>query len=253
MKTINCFSTHAPTTTHISNFFGEKDEYFANYSLGGQPQKIKIKRFIRDAGLLYNDKFSSFAELGNEIGWDTTTFLGLMLINLVANNPQFEWYTLNLDVGYWRTRDEITDMLNTVEQSKNNVTQIIAAFKRITETPFGTKLNWGYVSDNGDISRTVCNVSDHRVILYGLYVYNEKANMHYEFRLNSLYENIERNGIPPTRIFGLDRETIEPMLRGLSAKYPNFINYSDTNNLCKISLREDKTPQNVLDLFKEVK
>jgi len=62
---------------------------------------------------------------------------------------------------------------------------------------------------------------------------------------------LEQDGIPPTNIFGLDRQTIEPMLRGLSAKHPEFINYSDTNDLCKISLREDKTSQDVLVLFKE--
>jgi hypothetical protein len=71
-------------------------------------------------------------------------------------------------------------------------------------------------------------VSDPRVILYALYVYNEKANAHYEFRLNSLYENIEQDGVPLTRIFGLSREEMIPLLLGLAANHPNFINFTDS-------------------------
>jgi phosphoadenosine phosphosulfate reductase len=134
------------------------------------------------------------------------------------------------------------------DKSANSVAK---SFKRLTETPLGKKLNWGYVDDNGDMMRTVCNISDPRVILYGLYVYNEKANTHYEFRLNSLYENIEQDGIPPTQIFGLSREAMIPILLGLTANYPDFINATFTNDLDKISLKEVKTPADVLNLFKE--
>lgn len=114
-------------------------------------------------------------------------------------------------------------------------------------------MNWGFVAENGDMARTVCNITDPLVILYSLYVYNEKANTHHEFRLNSLYEDLEQDGLPPNKIFGLDKETLVPMLRGLSANYNEFINYTDTNDLCKISLREDKTKEDVLNLIKGAK
>ncbi len=55
---------------------------------------------------------------------------------------------------------------------------------------------------------------------------------------------------PPTRIFGLDREGMTPLLLGLSAKYPDFITASFTHDLEKITLAEDKSSQDVLDLFK---
>ena len=64
-------------------------------------------------------------------------------------------------------------------------------------------------------------------------------------------DSIDRDGISPTRIFGLDREEMEPILHGLSAKYPEFIIASFTHDLEKITLAEDKSSQDVLGLFME--
>jgi len=250
MKSLNTFANHAPKTEWFASFFQLKESFFTEHSLG--PMQISMfNRFLKDAGLQNNKRFTPLADLIVKIGWDTDTAFGILLINLVHENPQFKWYVETLEVGRVNKNSMLQQSLIALDIKPNDAKSIIYAFKRLTETPFGTKLNWGYVADNGDILRTACNVSDPRVILYGLYVYNEKANTHYEFRLNSLYENIEQDGIPPTQIFGLSRETMIPLLLGLTAKYPDFINATFTNDLDKISLKEDKTPTDVLNLFKE--
>jgi phosphoadenosine phosphosulfate reductase len=41
-----------------------------------------------------------------------------------------------------------------------------------------------------------------------------------------------------------------PMLLGLSAKYPDFINATFTNDLEKITIKDGKTSKDVLELFK---
>jgi phosphoadenosine phosphosulfate reductase len=270
MKTIACYNDHAPKTEWLKVFFEKGNDFFENNDLGSNMLRY-FRKFLRDALVTKTpakvenrsdktDFLLPFGELISEIGWDTDGALGLILINLVHESGQFEWYIKNIEIGRAYSQQMVIDMLINagVKQGAGKDPfqvhkQIFNAFGRIVETPFGKKLNYGHVTDDGSISRTTCNVSDPRVILYGLYVYNEKANAHYEFRLNTLYENLEQDGIPPTTVFGLDRQTVEPMLRGLSAKYPEFINYSDTNDLCKISLREDKTPQAVLELFREDK
>jgi phosphoadenosine phosphosulfate reductase len=90
------------------------------------------------------------------------------------------------------------------------------------------------------------------VVLYGLFKFAEKCNNYKEFTLATLLnDSIDRDGISPTRIFGLDRDEMIPILLGLSAKYPEFITASFTHDLEKITLAEDKTSADVLDLFKE--
>ncbi len=120
------------------------------------------------------------------------------------------------------------------------------------ETPFGTTLNFGYVTDDDDMVRSKCSISDNRVILYALYKFAEKCNLDKEFSVSYLKdETVERDGVSPIRIFGLyEDEELKSILLGLSSAYPEFINATFTNDLQTITLR-DKTSTDVLNLFKE--
>ena len=136
------------------------------------------------------------------------------------------------------------------KNSKDNISSIINAFKRLTETPFGTVLHFGYVTDEGDLVRSICSVTDPRVVLFGLFKFAEKCNDFKEFNLATLInDSIDRDGVSPTRIFGLDRDDMTPLLLGLSARYPEFITASFTHDLEKITLSKDKTSSDVLELF----
>lgn len=250
MKTINCFDDHAPMPNWITGFFNDKDAFFESNDLG--PNQIKcFRRFLKDADLQDKKHLTPFAKIIANIGYSSDTAMGLILINLVAENPQIEWYVLNLDIGRVYERKTVEDMLLALDMKGKAARSVAKAFKRIVETPLGTKLNFGYV-DGDNIARTTCSVTDPRVILYGLYKFAEKCNDHKEFELNELItDNIDRDGVSPTRIFGIDREAMIPILLGLSANNPDFINATFTNDLNKISLKTDKTSGDVLELFKE--
>lgn len=250
MRAINSFTEHAPKSEWMSAFFNDKEAFFEANNLGPD-QLVKFKVFLADAALSEKNHFSPFAELACSIGWETDTALGLFLVNLVAVNPQMEWYVKNLDVGHIYTRKNVTDMLLTEGLSDRPANAVTKAYKRIVETPLGTVLRFGYVTEEGDLVRTKCSVSDPRVVLYSLFKFAEKCNDFKEFTLATLLnESIDRDGISPTRIFGLDRDDMTPLLLGLSAKYPEFITASFTHDLEKITLAEDKSSQDVLDLFK---
>jgi phosphoadenosine phosphosulfate reductase len=185
------------------------------------------------------------------LGWTTDASLGIMLVNLVNDNPFFDWFVRNLDIGILYPKKQIDIILSEFMTGKHGRINVINDYNRICLTPLGTKLNFGYV-DGDNMARTTCNVSDPRVILYALYKFAEKCGDHKEFTLNELLsDNIDRDGISPTRIFGLDREAMQPILLGLDANYHDFITATFTNDLNKISLRDDKTSADVLELFKE--
>ena len=95
-------------------------------------------------------------------------------------------------------------------------------------------------------------MSDNRVLLYALYKFVDKCNMNKEFHISYLFdETVERDGISPVRIFGLyDEEELKSKLLGLSSAYKSFINATFTNDLKTITLY-DKTPEDVLNLFRE--
>lgn len=249
LKSINCFSNHAPKIEWFNDFFERQRNFLAENSLG-PVQKTKFKRFLKDSDLISKDDVTEFALMGVSMGWDTDSFLGLMMVNLVAKNPQLEWYVHAMDIGRTYRRSELEDSLTAIGQSKDNISSIINAFKRLTETPFGSVLHFGYVTDEGDLVRTKCSLSDLHVVLYGLFKFAEKCNDFKEFTLATLLnDSIDRDGVSPTRIFGLDRDDMTSVLLGLSAKYPEFISASFTHDLEKISLAKDKTSSDVLELF----
>jgi phosphoadenosine phosphosulfate reductase len=250
MRAINSFSEHAPKYEWMTAFFCNKDAFFEANNLGPD-QQVKFKVFLADAELSEKNHFSTFAELISSIGWETETALGLVLINLVATNPQMEWYVKNLDVGHVYSSKNVVDMLLTDGLLERAAKAVTKAYKRIVETPLGTILRFGYISDEGELVRTKCSVTDPLVVLYCLFKFAEKCNNYKEFTLATLLNNsIDRDGVSPTRIFGLDREEMTPFLLGLSAKYHEFITASFTHDLEKITLAEDKSSQDVLALFR---
>ena len=249
MKSLNTMSNHAPKTEWFVEFFKKKNDFFSDHNLG--PEQISFfKRLLKNADLAEKNQMTQFGELIYSMGWDTVTAQGLILLNLVFENPQMNWYTLNFNIGKQYSRKEAEEMLIAFDVKPPVAKSICGAFKRLTETPFGTVLHWGHVTDEGDLVRTKCSVSDPRVVLYGLFKFAERCNDYKEFTLATLLnDSIDRDGISPSRIFGFERDDMIQILLGLSAKYAEFISASFTHDLEKITLTRDRSSQDVLDLF----
>lgn len=249
MKSLNSFADHAPKPEWLRSFFELKEAFFSEHTLG--PMMFDMfRRFLKDASLNEKNHFTPFAELISQIGWEADTSWGLILVNLVCDNPQMEWYVNNLDIGRTYQRQTVEDMLIAINVKPKDAKSIVKSFKRLTEIPLGTNLRFGHVTDEGDLVRTRCLVSDPRVVLYGLFKFAEKCNDFKEFTLATLLnDSIDRDGVSPTRIFGLDRDEMTPLLLGLSARYPEFITASFTHDLEKITLSKEKSSSNVLELF----
>lgn len=251
MKTINCFDDHAPKRDWLVSFFEQQDDFFEDNTLGPN-MFTHFKRFLRDAKLIDGNKCTEFSSLICEIGWESDTALALMLVNLAYENAQFEWYISQMDTGYYYESCIIKDRLLAEDMKEKAANSIIKSFKRICGTPFGTILNFGYVTDDDDMVRSKCTISDNRVVLYALYRFAEKCNLDREFSVAYLKDDtIERDGVSPIRMFGLyDEEELKSILLGLSSAYPEFINATFTNDLQTVTLR-DKTSDDVLNLFRE--
>ena len=180
-----------------------------------------------------------------------------ILIDLYTS--EYNWWVKNTVVDQTYTPAAIMAMLGddmTVNSKKN----IVSAYKNIfiSTEQVGTELGLGlcdYQLKNGkryleSITRGKWKNPDPRVILYSLFKFAEACGDYYQFTLKRLLNHdIESDGISPTQIFGLDRNTMEKLLTGLSVNYPEFINASFTLDLDNITLREGKTSQDVLELF----
>ena len=186
MKSLNSFADHAPKRDWLVSFFDLKEDFFTEHSLGPMMYDM-FRRFLRDAGLNDKNHFTPFAELISQIGWETDSALGIMLVNLAMENPQIAWYINNFELGHYYERSSVEEMLTALDVKPKDAKSIVKAYKRITDTPFGTVLNFGYVTDEEDLVRSKCSMSDARVLLYALYKFAEKCNDYKEFHLSCMY------------------------------------------------------------------
>lgn len=253
MKSINTFADHAPKNEWVQNFFEEGESFLSNNKLG--PMQISMfRRFLSDAKLIEKNKTTAFFDLTSKLGWEAEEAWGLILIQLAYYNPQIKWYIDNMPIGETFPRQYIEDKLIENEISPKDAKSIVKAFKRLSEIPLGYIINFGTTEDSGrqiaSLRRCKSTMSSELVVLYSLYRYAEACEGYYQFSLSTLMDPyIDSAGISPVKIFGFEKDEMEAMLRGLSAKYNDYIDADFTHDLDKIALRDYHTARDVLNLF----
>lgn len=219
--------------------------------------------FLDDAGITKKRKLTPFGEEVISIGLNHEFTWALILCNLVNAAP-LRWYVENIpfDTMYEASQLEL-DMKEASPKARgefwNGFKVILDSNEYFKQIGIGRPDITSKTNKNGDVRKVMnylLRVSwqnpDARVILYSLYKFAEMCGGYYQFTLSTLLDDsIERDGISPTRIFGLDRNAMEPILNGLSVNYPEFISVSFSLGLDTINLREDKTAQDVLALFED--
>ncbi len=241
----------------VEDYLSKRDDFWNDNGLGSM-MITALKSFLRHAGVLEKNKISTFGEKIASLGNDSIVAWSLMLCNLVYT-PQFHWWATN--IGFSRTyfQAEIDEMLKD-ELADNSRKNAISGFKNIFHSNPILSNQIGFGCVNVEVKgRNTYLTSAYRtswlnpeplVILYSLYKFAEACGDYYQFTLTRLLDHdIDSDGVSPTQIFGLDRETMIKVLNGLSINYPEFINASFNLDLDNITLNSDKTSADVLALF----
>ena len=258
MKGINRYLSVGVNGEWIQGFF--KDQTFEP----GNRKSDVMFGFLRDADILLKKKktFTKFGEKIREIGLSDDKAWALMLCNLVYT-PAFGWFITHVPFDTEYTFDFLSDDLgeDTPQKAKN---EFWNGFKMILHTmPYGNSIGLAHPEIE---ARTLSNGSEQlklksltrghwlspipEVILYSLYKFAEACGGMKQFSLSTLLDDsIERDGISPTRIFGIDYDTMKRILNGLSVNYPDFISVTFSLDLEEITLMREKSALDVLDLL----
>ena len=248
---LNSYSHHAPKMDWIRQYFEYKNDFDDNHTLGSQMYSF-FKRFLRDADLLNENGFSETAKIVDKLGYENPVAWGIIFVNL-CYSPQVKWYVNTVDFGEAQTKQQLATLMIESGAKESWTNDIFTSLTRLTELPLG-QIGLGQVDKTNRkspiIKRTVWYNPSPEVVLYSLYKFAEACGEYYQFSLETLLDDsIERDGVTPGRIFGLDKETMVRLLNGLSINYPEFISASFTLDLDNITLRDDKTAKDVLTLF----
>lgn len=250
---------------------------------GEVPNKKKdaFLNFVKDAGLVDEDKSfkgkeykyikykpNKFAEKMFSLGVDDESMWAYLMCNLAyaEDSEEFRWFIKNIPFKETSTPESIKLRLDEVMENdksglgKRNICDALKSF--LIKTPFGKQLGLGSVIDyeekvssNGRETiklnyfvRGSWKNPDEKVILYTLYKFAEACGNYRQFTLTRLLDtSVESDGISPTQIFGLNRETMEKILNGLTFNYPDLIEARFTLGLDNITLKSDKTANEILN------
>lgn len=249
---IDEYGSHPPKMEWIKDFITLKDK-FESECVYNKPMVSMFKRFLRDAGITSsNNNFEPLADMLFSHGAESEILWALIFCNL-AYAPQVGWLIDNLEFNTNYTQNEIKDSLSNYITTKTGPGNIANSYKKMSELPL-SDIGFGKIISQGkegyEFIRTPWENPDPRVILYSLFKFAEACGDYYQFTLSRLLNHdIDSDGVSPTQIFGLDKETMEKLLTGLSINYPEFINASFTLDLDNITLRNDKKAVDVLTLF----
>lgn len=235
---LNSYSHFAPKADWLKQYFTYKNEFDENHSLGSQMYNF-FKRFLRDAELLDSNGFTKTAEICERVGYDSEKAWGVIFTNL-CYTPQTNWFvkTVGFDSEYSK---ELLSTLMIESGAKESWTNdVFSSISRITELPIG-KVGYGSVIKEkkkaAGVMRSTWQEPIPEVILYSLYKFAEACDGYYQFSLSELMDDsIEREGISPSRIFGLSKDTMISILNNLGTHYPEFIRASFNLDLETITL-----------------
>lgn len=248
---LNSYSHHAPKMDWMEQYFKYKNTFSENHSLGSQMYSF-FRRFLRDASLLDETGFSKTAELIDRMGLDWEAAWGIIYINL-CYAPQLHWYVTHTGFDEEYSKAYLGQMMVESGAKENWVNDIFSSLTRMSELPLGD-IGLGHANREKNrvvsLQRNAWTNPDSLTILYALYKFAEACGGYYQFSLSTLLDDsIERDGVSPTRIFGLGEDEMKRILNGLSSNYPDFISASFTLDLDNITLRSEKTADDVLQLF----
>ncbi len=248
-QSLNCFSHHAPKLDWLEQYFEFKNEFNEKNRLGSNMFSF-FKRFLRDADLLDGDGFTRFAEIINDIGLDNDLSWALMLSNL-AYNPQIGWYVKKIKFNETLSKEYVCSLLVDDGADEKWVSDVWGSFGRFVDLGFSRVGMGEAVKEKSKIVaiyRTPWENVDDRVVLYSLYKFAEACGNRRQFSLSELMnDSIEREGVSPTQIFGLDKDTMEKVLNGLTFNYPDLIEARFTLGLDSITLKSDMSAAELLN------
>jgi len=239
--------------TWLDYYFELGDSLWSTDKLG-KPKYDALKLFLRESEITENN---SLTPTGNElkrIRTESVNCWAVILCNLTYNSSLIKWYIFNAILNASYAQSELAELLGdkyAFSTKSNAVTTLVRTFKA---SPIGEGLGAGICQLKGKTVTSVTRTSWHSpeplVILYSLYKFAEKCDGHYGFTLSYLCDDsVEREGISPTRIFGISEEDMKGILVGLSRNYPDLIGVEFQKDLDNIDLHRSKTSLDVLKIL----
>ncbi|WP_424911194.1 hypothetical protein [Thermovenabulum sp.] len=250
--TLQSYQTFGLRKIWLLEFFKLTDRWLIDNSLGNR-QIEAMKLWLKHSELIEIDKkriiIPEIVDKLKRIGLDNKFTWAIIWTNLARNSKIINWYLKQIPWGSILSKDElIIELGKNYHQSERSRENAIDALSDLFKnSPLGNELELGIYSkikNKNVIYKKGWEDPDPIAILYSLYRYAENTGR-YQLTLNELYENAVEG---PFVLFGINRELLEGILKGLSIKYNDFIRVNIVKDLDNIFLDNNRKSIEVIDL-----
>jgi phosphoadenosine phosphosulfate reductase len=236
----------------LGKFLVFQDEWVDHSNLGNR-QADSMLMWLRHAELMTGTGRSiGVTDLATKLAkysQDSPLIWAIIWANLARNSAPVQWYCSQVPWGTTLTKEQCATKLgesySQSESTRQNATK--ALFNSLIKTPLGNDLGLGEKVESKPLAlyKKGWHDPDPVPILYSLYRYAEKTGR-YQLTVRELYEEGADEG--PYALFGVQREVLNGILKGLSAQDNGFIRVNIIRDLDNIFLRDTCKAIEVLDL-----
>ncbi|WP_052358664.1 phosphoadenosine phosphosulfate reductase domain-containing protein [Archaeoglobus fulgidus] len=262
MGSLTRYKTFGMRKEWLEEFFLDPEKWWSENSLGSV-QKESMKLWLTDAEIVkVKDNKRVLSEVGcllMSIGVHDLFTWAVIWTNLSKNSPLIGWYIQKLPWGRIYTRNELMEALGDEYRARTKRNAITELIQLLDNTPLGAELKIGIPIKKGKTTTAIekkgLSAEDTSriqplAILYTLYRYAERVNR-YHFTVSELYEESAPEG--PYKLFGIQKSTLEAVLRGLEERYgKDWINVELVADLDNINLNPKRKSLDILKLYRGV-
>lgn len=252
-KNINRYQNFGFRKEWLKIFFELGDSFWTNERMG-KYMLIGFRTWLRESGITENNAITKIGKKLSKIENEDIKVWSIIFINLAYESPIINWYVKNIEFYREYQNNDLIILLGDdySETTKKNALSSLKETLRFS--PIGLILEQGAVKMKGkavvSITRNSWINPEPLAILYCLYMYAEKSEGFYSFRLTDLYDIFEKSkGLNPKELFNIEKEKLKQILIVLSNDYNEYIKVSFNKDLENINLNREKKSADIVDLF----
>lgn len=227
IKNISRYQNFGFRQEWLELYFDLLDDFWTNERMG-KYMIIGFKTWLKEAGITENNALTPIGEKLAALGSDSPITWGIIYTNLCYESPIINWYARKLEVGRTYLADDLPILLGDEYSSTVKKNALSSLKETLRLSPIGWLLLQGECEIKGKTISAITKGSwydaEPIVILYSLYLFAEKSDNMYSFTLSDLLaDDDEREGLSPRAIFGIERDSLMPILQGLANNYSEYI------------------------------
>lgn len=255
VKNIDRYKTFGFRQEWLELYLEDTTSFWTNDRLGVDMFNA-FDRWAREINLIDGKKApSSYIEKMKELGGDSPVLWGYFYTNMAYNSPIVNWFVHNVDFGVNYSNESLMLMLGDELKERTRKNALASLKDTLKNSPVGWLLGQGEIESKGKQIISITRIGwvdpDPIVILYTLYMFAEKMDGLYSFTLTDLLEDDdEREALSPRAIFGIERETLKPILQGLANNYSDYIQVDFNKGIMEnIDLPAGKNGKKAIDVL----